>query len=100
MGAVGCVTENYREKLRVSQTPIKIIKYMRSVHMKEHIILQKAKKYDISNQNLIPNGCSYKAKNGYWVENSSNVAMMKSDNPQKPVTKKCDIETGEDQKGE
>lgn len=64
--------------------------------MKNHILLEKAKKYDIPKQNLTPRGCSYKAKDGYWVETSSNIAMMKSDNPQKPVTKKFDIETGED----
>ena len=63
--------------------------------MKNHILLEKAKKYDIPKQNLTPRGCSYKAKDGYWVETSSNIAMMKSDNPQKPVTKKFDIETGE-----
>lgn len=68
--------------------------------MKNHILLEKAQKYNMTVQNLAPNGCSYKAKNGYWVDNSSNIAMMKSDNPQKPVTKKCDIETGEDHKGE
>lgn len=68
--------------------------------MKDHILLEKAKKYDTSNQNLIPNCCSYKSKEGFWVDNSSNIAMMKSDIPQKPTTKKCDIETGEDQKGE
>lgn len=68
--------------------------------MKNHILLEKAKKYDIPKQNLTPRGCSYKVKDGYWVETSSNIAMMKSDNPQKPVTKKFDIETGEDHKGE
>lgn len=68
--------------------------------MKDHILLEKAQKYDIPEQNLPPHGCSYRAKDGYWVENSSNIAMMKSDNPQKLTSKKCDIETGEDQKGE
>ena len=68
--------------------------------MKNHILLEKAIKYDIPERNLTPNGCSYRANDGYWVENSSNTVMMKSDNPQKPVTKKYDIETGEDHKGE
>lgn len=68
--------------------------------MKDHIIIEKAKKYYISEQNLLPIGCTYKAQEGFWVDDSSNVAMMKSDNFQKPTSKKCDIETGEDQKGE
>ena len=68
--------------------------------MKDHIIIEKAKKYNIPDQNLTPNGCTYKAHDGFWVDNSSNTAMMKSDKHQKPTSKKCDIETGEDQKGE
>lgn len=68
--------------------------------MKEHIILEKAKRYNTSNQNIVPSGCTYKSQEGFWVENISNKAMMKSDKSQKPTSKKCDIETGEDQKGE
>ncbi len=68
--------------------------------MREHIIIEKAVKYSVPDQSPTPYGCTYKTQEGYWVENLSNTAMMKSDNPQKPTTKKCDIETGEDQKGE
>lgn len=66
----------------------------------EHIILKKAKKYNVPDQDLNPKGCSYKAKEGFWVNSSSNTAMMRSDDPKKPTSKKCDVETGEDQKGE
>ncbi len=69
--------------------------------MKDHILLEKAQKYDVPDEkSLTPKGCSYKAQEGFWVDNSSNTAMMKTDKPQKPTSKKCDIETGEDQKGE
>ncbi len=68
--------------------------------MKEHIIIEKAIKYNIPNPNLKPNGYTYKSKEGFWVDNSSKLAMMKCSNPQKPATKKYDIETGEDHKGE
>ena len=68
--------------------------------MKDHILLEKAKKYSIPDQNLTPKGCSYRAKEGFWLDDSSNMAMMKTNDPQKPTSKKCDIETGEDQKGE
>ena len=68
--------------------------------MKEHILIEKSNKYNIPEQNPIPSGCTYSAKEGFWVENTSNIAMMKTDKPQKPTSKKCDVETGEDQKGE
>lgn len=68
--------------------------------MENHIIIEKAKKYNIVDRDLTPIGCTYNAQKGFWVDNSSNIAMMKSDSPRKPTSKKCDIETGEDQKGE
>lgn len=68
--------------------------------MKNHILVEKAKKYNISEQSSTPNGCTYSAKDGFWIEKASNIAMMKTNNPHKPTSKKCDIETGEDQKGE
>ena len=75
--------------------------YEENRKVKDHILLEKAKKYDEPNEKLLtPKGCSYKAQEGFWVDNSSNTAMMKTDKPQKSTTKKCDIETGEDQKGE
>ena len=37
---------------------------------------------------------------GFWIDKSTGTAMMMSNHPEKVVTKKCDIETGEDQKGE
>ena len=47
--------------------------------MKVHIFLEKAKKYNIAISILTPNGCSYKSKEGFWVDNFSNIAMMKTD---------------------
>lgn len=68
--------------------------------MNEHIILEKAKRYSVADGILAPEGCIYKASEGFWVEKNSNTPMMRSNNPRKPTSKKCDIETGEDQKGE
>lgn len=68
--------------------------------MKNHIIIENAKKYNASTQPLTASGCTYDAKKGYWIEDSSNIAMMKSNTSNRPTTKKEDIETGEDQKGE
>ena len=68
--------------------------------MREHIILEKAKRYSAPDGVTAPDGCLYKAHEGFWVEKGTNAPMMRSDNPRKPISKKCDIETGEDQKGE
>ena len=68
--------------------------------MKEHILIEKAKKYTIPEPNLTQNGYTYKDREGFWIDNSSNTVMMKSAKYQKPTSKKCDIETGENQKGE
>ena len=68
--------------------------------MKEHIILEKAKRYNQSNKPVISNECAYDSQRGFWIDNTSNTAMMKNDSCPKPTSKKCDVETGEDQKGE
>lgn len=70
--------------------------------MKEHILLEKAHTYDNVRKSLKPEGCTYQSQEGYWTLNSNGQVMMKSDDPKKPkpATKKWDVETGEDQKGE
>lgn len=68
--------------------------------MKEHILLEKAYIYENVPKRLTPEGCSYDRKCGLWRVDSTGEVMMLSDFAQRPETKKCDIETGEDQKGE
>ena len=68
--------------------------------MKGHILLEKAYVYDDVTQKLTPEGCSYDRDSGFWRLNSTSEAMMISNHAQKPQSKKCDVETGEDQKGE
>jgi len=68
--------------------------------MKEHILLNKAFRYPEPATKLIPQDCTFQEKQGYWTKNSTGEVMMLSDDPCWLVTKKCDIETGEDQKGE
>lgn len=36
--------------------------------MKEHIILEKAKRYNTSNQSTVPSGCTYKSKEGFGLK--------------------------------
>lgn len=68
--------------------------------MKQHVIIEKAKRYNISNSLGSLDGCTYDVHNGFWVDNSTNKPMMCGNGSRKPTSKKCDIETGEDQKGE
>lgn len=68
--------------------------------MKEHILLEKAFRYtepiDVSD----PEGCIFDEEKGYWISKRTNEVMMLMEGRPIPQTKKCDRETGEDQKGE
>ena len=68
--------------------------------MKQHILLELANCYSEPQQIIVPENCVFSHKSGYWKNISTGEIMMLSDNPCKPQTKKEDIETGEDQKGE
>ena len=68
--------------------------------MNRHVLLDKANAYENVSKDLRPENCYYDRKDGLWrVEETANV-MMVSDYARKPQSKKWDIETGEDQKGE
>lgn len=67
--------------------------------MKNHILIEKARVYLEPTFVPKPTNCSYNDERGFWIDDSSKIPMMRSDNPKKPTTKKYDIETGEDQKG-
>ena len=68
--------------------------------MKEHILLDKAFVYTDVSKKLTPEDCTYDRNCGLWRMNSTGEVMMIGDYAQKPQSKKCDVETGEDQKGE
>ncbi len=68
--------------------------------MKQHILLDQAISYEFPNAIKPPKNCYYDRILGFWIDKSTGTAMMMSNHPEKVVTKKCDIETGEDQKGE
>jgi hypothetical protein len=68
--------------------------------MERHILLDKAYIYPSPKIPSEPVGCNFNHEKGYWVLNgSSKPLVMQKDHP-KLETKKCDIETGEDRKGE
>ena len=68
----------------------------------DHPLLGKAKLFDRKPLPEKLEGCSYDKHVGFWRFESDGTCMMKSNDPSRPVcgTKKCDIETGEDEKGE
>jgi len=68
--------------------------------MEKHIILEKANLYDISNGVGTPDGFAYQSEKGYWVNEISGEALVKCKGPNVPTSKKFDMETGEDHKGE
>ncbi len=68
--------------------------------MKEHILLKKAYRYPEPITSLAPEGCTFSEQSGYWVNATTDEVMMLSKDPRRPQSKKQDIETGEDQKGE
>ena len=67
----------------------------------DHIFLEKAFKYDIPKQNeKLFTGYKYDDVKGYWINIENGNPLMHEDAGFKPRTKKEDIETGEDRKGE
>lgn len=68
--------------------------------MREHVLIEKAFMFDNVKEPTKPKGCYYDRSVGLWRVDGTGEVMMLSDSFDKPATKKCDIETGEDQKGE
>ena len=68
--------------------------------MARHILLEKAYEYAVPNSIDEPTGCTFNHDKGYWTSNITGTPMMEGKHAKKLVTKKCDRETGEDQKGE
>ena len=68
--------------------------------MKKHIILEKAERYSLANAIGVPKGFTYENLKGYWVNKQDGKALVNCDGPNIPTSKKFDMETGEDHKGE
>lgn len=66
----------------------------------KHILLEKAYTYENIPKKLTPEGCFYDRNSGLWRVTDTKEVMMVGNYALKPQTKKADIETGEDQKGE
>mgnify|MGYP001419106528 CR=1 FL=1 len=67
---------------------------------KKHILIEKAFNYTEKKIDDKLSECKYLIEKGYWILNETGEALMSSANPLHLMTKKEDIETGEDHKGE
>ena len=65
-----------------------------------HLLLEKAYIYPLPKTLANLEGCYYDKKKGYWIMEESKSPLILDPKGPKPKTKKCDVETGEDQKGE
>lgn len=66
----------------------------------EHPLIHRAQKYPRGKVDLSPVGCFYDDVVGAWLILETGELWVETPNRQGPRTKKNDIETGEDQKGE
>ena len=66
-----------------------------------HLLIEKSFKYKIpqDNESLL-SAYSYNTDKGYWINKNNGRPLMHEDSQYKPRTKKEDVETGEDRKGE
>ena len=65
--------------------------------MPDHVLLTYATRRPYSSVPSLPDGVRYDVTRGYWIH-ADGPLVHGDKNPQ--ITKKCDQETGEDQKGE
>jgi len=68
--------------------------------MKQHLLLEKAFIYPLPKEEPVLTGCDFDIEKGYWVMNGSNIPLVFDKKGIRPRSKKADVETGEDQKGE
>jgi hypothetical protein len=66
----------------------------------KHPLLERAQNYPYRNINLSPADCFYDRTAGVWRLIATGELWVETPNRIGPRTKKNDIETGEDQKGE
>ena len=66
----------------------------------EHFIIDKAKRYKENEASLTPLNGIYDSNLGFWKDVYSGTALVGTEEMSRLNSKKCDRETGEDQKGE
>lgn len=66
----------------------------------QHPLLSLAHSYQVRAVDRAPAGCDYSFRVGAWRVRTTGELFVNTPNATGPKTKKQDIETGEDQKGE
>jgi hypothetical protein len=66
----------------------------------EHLLIRKAFKYDVQNSIDEANGSTYDSQKGFWKNSITGDAIINDAEFHPKRTKKADVETGEDKKGE
>lgn len=68
--------------------------------MKKHILEQKAFIYNLPKSLPVMDGYEYDDGKGYWINQTNKTPAIEDQSFAVPRTKKADVETGEDRKGE
>ena len=68
--------------------------------MTEHVLMTYAVRKPYGRTGTMPDGVEYDAGKGYWVKSGMPLVKSQEFTEVGSMTKKDDIETGEDQKGE
>jgi hypothetical protein len=66
----------------------------------KHLLIRKAYVYEVPRKKPKLEGYFFDTINGYWIDKDNNLPYVFDVKRPKPQTKKADVETGEDQKGE
>ncbi len=67
---------------------------------RQHVLLEKAETYKRPTGSLDPADCHYSMALGAWVVDATGEMLVRTPSRRRPRTKKQDVETGEDRKGE
>lgn len=68
--------------------------------IKKHLLIEKAYIYALPKEKPQFDGCTFNHRWGYWVNNDNKTPYVLDRRTVGPRSKKADVETGEDQKGE
>ena len=66
----------------------------------KHLLIENAFEYDILNSSENMSNSTYDSSKGFWVNNQNGLARIDDPGFRPPRSKKADVETGEDKKGE
>jgi len=66
----------------------------------QHVVIGKAFRFAARSSKAELEGYHFDSRKGFWIEDRTGIPLVHSADGPKPGTKKADIETGEDKKGQ